>query len=120
MPQTVLLEVEWVLRGVYGMAPAQIITARRALAGSPGVSIEDAPFVARAMAWTEAGMDFAGALRLEASAACEGCMTFTGGCRGLVPVWVVFRSWRGLRIAIPQSHPHLPVAARKKHHYIRH
>jgi predicted nucleic-acid-binding protein len=46
VPQTVLLEVEWVLRGVYDLKPAQIIPALRALAGLPGVSIEDSRLVA--------------------------------------------------------------------------
>lgn len=76
VPRTVLLEVEWVLRGVYGMPPAQVIAGLRALAGLPGVSIEDAPFVAKAMVWAEAGMDFADALHVAASAACDGFVTF--------------------------------------------
>ncbi len=74
--KTVLLEVEWVLRGVYGLASKQIIPALRAFAGLPGVSVEDAGLVARALDWAEAGMDFADALHLAAAAGCERFLTF--------------------------------------------
>jgi len=76
VPRTVLLEAEWVLRGVYEFSPKQIIPAIRALAGLPGVSVEDAALVATAMDWTDAGMDFADALHLAAAAGCEGFLTF--------------------------------------------
>ncbi len=76
VPRTVLMEVEWVLRGVYGLPPERIIPALRALAGVPGVSIEDAGLVAKAMDWAEAGMDFADALHLAAAAECQGFLTF--------------------------------------------
>ena len=76
VPRTVLLEAEWVLRGVYGLPSKQIIQALRALAGLPGVSVEDAGLVAKAMDWAEAGMDFADALHLAAAAHCERFLTF--------------------------------------------
>ena len=76
VPRTVVLEVEWVLRGVYELLPGQVIAALRALAGLPGVSVEDAPMVARAMDWAEGGMDFADALHLAAAAGCGGFLTF--------------------------------------------
>lgn len=74
--RTVLLEAEWVLRGVYDMPSKRIIPALRALAGLPGVSVGDAGPVARAMDWAEAGMDFADALHLAAAAECESFLTF--------------------------------------------
>lgn len=74
--RTVLLEVEWVLRGVYGLPSKQIIPALRALAGLPGVSVEDAALVAQAMNWCDAGMDFADALHLAAATGCESFLTF--------------------------------------------
>ena len=74
--KTVLLEVEWVLRGVYDRPAEQVIPALRAFAGLPGVSVEDAGLVAKAMDWAEAGMDFADALHLAAAAGCEGFLTF--------------------------------------------
>ena len=76
VPRTVVLEVEWVLRGVYELPARQIITALRALAGLPGVSVEDASLVVKAMDWAEEGMDFADALHLAATAGCEGFVTF--------------------------------------------
>ncbi len=76
VPRTVLLEVEWVLRGVYDLPVAQIIPALRALAGLPGVTIEDASLAAKAMDWSEAGMDLADAMHLAAAADCEDLVTF--------------------------------------------
>ncbi len=49
VPRTVVLEVEWVLRSVYEMPIGRIIPALRALAGLPGVSVEDAPMVANGL-----------------------------------------------------------------------
>ncbi len=74
--KTVLLEAEWVLRGVYDLPPEQVIPALRAFAGLPGVSVENAGLVARAMDWAEAGMDFADALHLASAAGCESFLTF--------------------------------------------
>jgi predicted nucleic-acid-binding protein len=76
VPRTVMLEAEWVLRAVYGLPAKQIIAALRALAGLPGVSVEDAARVARAMDWADSGMDFADALHLAAATACDGFLTF--------------------------------------------
>ncbi len=76
VPRTVILEVEWVLRGVYGMAIERIIPALRALAGLPRMSIEDGPMVAKAMDWAEAGLDFADALHLAATGECKEFITF--------------------------------------------
>ena len=76
VPRTVLLEVEWVLRGVYEFPAHRIIPALRALAGLPGVSVEDAPLVAKALDWAEGGMEFADALHLAAAAECDGFLTF--------------------------------------------
>ncbi|MBM6583339.1 type II toxin-antitoxin system VapC family toxin [Microvirga sp. BT689] len=70
---TVLLETEWVLRGAYGYAPAQIGEALRAFAGLPRVSLEDPASAATALDWMAQGMDFADALHL---AAAEGCTVF--------------------------------------------
>lgn len=76
VPRTVVLEVEWVLRSAYGFPRERIIPALRALAGLPGVSVEDADLVAKAMGWAEDGLDFADALHLAAADGCEGFLTF--------------------------------------------
>lgn len=70
---TVLLECEWVLRSAYGFDPGRIAATLRAFAGLPGITLEDPRRTARALAWTERGMDFADALHL---AGAEGCSTF--------------------------------------------
>jgi predicted nucleic-acid-binding protein len=60
--KTVLLETEWVLRSVYEFAPIQIAKALTDFAGLPGVTLEDAATIAKALDWMAGGMDFADAL----------------------------------------------------------
>ncbi|ARW15965.1 type II toxin-antitoxin system VapC family toxin [Komagataeibacter europaeus] len=76
VPRTVVLETEWVLRGVYDMPKNRVIPALRAFAGLPTVTVEDATLVAQAFDWAEAGMDFADALHLAAAKSCSGFATF--------------------------------------------
>ena len=76
VPRTVLLEAEWVLRAVYDLSSEKIIPALRALAGLPGITVEDAALVATAMDFAEAGMAFADALHLAAAAGCDSFLTF--------------------------------------------
>ena len=64
------------LRGVYALPPDRVIPALRALAGLPGVSVEDPALVAQALDWADGGMDLADALHLAASGGCEGFLTF--------------------------------------------
>lgn len=76
VPRTVVLEIEWVLRGAYGLPTTRIIPALRALAGLPGIVVEDAVLVAQALDWAEAGLDLADALHLAAAGECEAFLTF--------------------------------------------
>ena len=73
---TVLLECEWVLRSVYGLAGTEVAAALRAFAGLPGVSVERPSLIADALDRAEKGMDFADALHLGAAARCEAMLTF--------------------------------------------
>ena len=73
---TVLLETEWVLRSVYDFAPRQIVTALRAFAGLPRVSIEAPGLAAQALDRAESGLDFADALHLEKAEGCEAFISF--------------------------------------------
>lgn len=73
IPTSVLLETEWVLRSAYGFEVRALVAAFRKLGGLPGVSFEDSARVARALDWTEQGMDFADALHL---ACADGCAAF--------------------------------------------
>ena len=76
VPVTVMLETEWVLRSVYGHAAAVIAKALRAFGGLPNVTIEDAGEVSQALAWAEAGLEFADALHLAKAAHCDGFASF--------------------------------------------
>jgi len=58
---TVLLETEWALRSAYGLTPVEVARALGAFAGLPRVTLEDAMLTAKALDWTNRGMDFADA-----------------------------------------------------------
>ena len=73
---TVLLESEWVLRSVYGLARTEVAAALRAFAGLPGLSMESPAAISEALDHAERGMDFADALHLGAAARCEALLTF--------------------------------------------
>lgn len=75
-PTTVVLESEWVLRGAYGLAKADVLAALRAFAGLPNVTLQEPGRVAAALKWADGGMDFADALHLAAAADCEAFVTF--------------------------------------------
>lgn len=74
--RTVLLESEWVLRSGYGFTADQIVKGLRGLAGLPRVEVEEPLVIARALAWTLEGMDFADALHLAKSHECSAFLTF--------------------------------------------
>ena len=73
---TVLLESEWVLRSVYGLAGTEVAAALRAFAGLREVTVENSVLLAEALDRAEQGMDFADALHLGAAARCEAMLTF--------------------------------------------
>jgi predicted nucleic acid-binding protein len=73
---TVLLETEWVLRGVFGLAPGDIVRSLRAFAGLPRVTLENPAAAAQALNWAEQGLDFADALHLAAAQPHDGFVTF--------------------------------------------
>ena len=73
---TVLLESEWVLRSVYGLAREDAATALRTFSGLPSVSVESPSLLIEALDRAEAGMDFADALHLGAAVHCEAMLTF--------------------------------------------
>jgi predicted nucleic acid-binding protein len=73
---TVLLETEWVLRSVYGYAPAPLAAALEAFAGLSSVTLEDPALAAKALNWMTNGMDFADALHLAKAAGCDAFISF--------------------------------------------
>ena len=55
IPDTVLLETEWVLRAAFGLAPGEICTALRRVCGLRNVTLSDGQRVAQILDWHEAG-----------------------------------------------------------------
>lgn len=65
---TVLLEIEWVLRGGYGLEAKEIAGALRRLCKLENVSLENAEALDAALEALEGGFDFADALHATTSA----------------------------------------------------
>jgi predicted nucleic-acid-binding protein len=76
IPDTVILETEWVLRFSYRFQPMAIGTAFRNLLGLPNVHVTNATMLAQVLQWHEAGCDFADALHLAQSQHCSVFYTF--------------------------------------------
>ena len=76
MAKTVLLELEWVLRGVYGLARKDIVRALEHLLAQPGIEVEDRATVEGALANLRAGFDFADALHHASSRSCTAFLSF--------------------------------------------
>lgn len=76
IPDTVLLETEWVLRHAYGFSPTAIHEAFLKLCGLPNVALSNPNRLRVAIRWYSEGMDFADALHLAASQDCRVFYTF--------------------------------------------
>ncbi|MBI4191660.1 MAG: type II toxin-antitoxin system VapC family toxin [Betaproteobacteria bacterium] len=76
VPRTVLLELEWLLRGLYRLKPSTIVAVIDHLWRLPNVTVEDVDVVRAALHGYRAGMDFADALHLAAAHRCRGMFTF--------------------------------------------
>lgn len=74
--KSVLLELEWVMRGYYRFSSAQVLAVLRHLLKLPHVTIEDRESVQRALSNCEAGVDFADALHHASYAACVSVASF--------------------------------------------
>lgn len=74
--KSVLLELEWVLRGVYGIARKDVVRSFEHLLALEHVEIEDRAAVQTALANLEGGLDFADALHHASSRACSAFVTF--------------------------------------------
>lgn len=64
VPHTVLMELEWVLRAVYGLDRPAVLTAFRNVLGLPVVQIDQPSLIALTLERYERGFDFADALHL--------------------------------------------------------
>ena len=76
IPKTVLLETEWVLRRLYRLERATVVSSLRKLGGLGNVELEQPLVVAQALQWCEVGMDFADALHLASSHGASKFATF--------------------------------------------
>lgn len=73
---TVLLELEWVMRGFYGLPARDVSRVLHALAGIEHVTLEDRDAVLTAIGAFDEGLDFADALHLARSARASAFATF--------------------------------------------
>ena len=76
VPITVLMELEWVLRGFYALPAKDVVRVLRALAGIEHVTLEDRDAVLTAIDACERGLDFADALHVARSARASTFVTF--------------------------------------------
>ena len=73
---TVLLELEWVLRGFYELPPRDVSRVFRALVSIEHITLEDRDAVLVALDAFDMGLDFADALHLARSSRASGFATF--------------------------------------------
>jgi len=73
---SVVLELEWVLRGFYGLRLSEVERIFRALLGVEHWVVEDRAHVLQAVNWLAKGLDFADALHLARSSHTAGLLTF--------------------------------------------
>lgn len=76
IPDTVILETEWVLRFAYQFQPVDICQAFRNLFGLANVHLNNPNLMAQVLQWHENGLDFADALHLAKSYNCSTMYTF--------------------------------------------
>ncbi|MFZ0407495.1 MAG: type II toxin-antitoxin system VapC family toxin [Cyanobium sp.] len=76
LPKTVALELEWVLRGYYGFAAAQVLAVFDLVLSHPTLTVEDRAAVEQAVAGLGAGLDFADALHHASCRPCETIASF--------------------------------------------
>ena len=74
--KTVVLELEWVMRGYYGFAPQEVARAFHHLLGLEHVTVEDRETISRALAGCEAGLDLADALHHASYRDCDRMASF--------------------------------------------
>lgn len=76
IPDTVILETEWVLRHAYNFTSEQIHTALRRLFGLSNVNLQNTTAIALALDWHDDGLQFSDALHLAQSQNCNRMVTF--------------------------------------------
>jgi predicted nucleic-acid-binding protein len=74
--KTVLLELEWVMRGAYALEREQFAGVLEHLLASPHITIEDRLSVEAALASYRSGLDFANALHHATYRTCDAMASF--------------------------------------------
>ncbi|MBA3477493.1 MAG: type II toxin-antitoxin system VapC family toxin [Lautropia sp.] len=74
--KSVILELEWVMRGYYGFAHDQVTSVFRHLLDQAHITVEDRDSVALALSNCDAGIDFADALHHASYRSCSSVATF--------------------------------------------
>lgn len=74
--KSVILELEWVMRGYYKFDHSKVASVIQHLMEQPHITIEDRDAVAQALASLQAGIDFADALHHASYKACRSVATF--------------------------------------------
>ena len=74
--KSVILELEWVMRGYYGFAQAEVASVVRHLLEQPNIRIEDRDAVEQAPSNCEAGIGFVDALHHASYRSCDSVATF--------------------------------------------
>ncbi|TAL04662.1 MAG: PIN domain-containing protein [Porticoccaceae bacterium] len=74
--KTVVLELEWVMRGYYRFEPQQVAAVLRHLLSLPQVTIEDREAVALAVSAGDAGLAFTDALHHASYRGCKSMASF--------------------------------------------
>ena len=76
VPLTVALELEWVLRGAYGLARDRVAATFEALLSIRNLRFADDQLLTRALSQYRAGLDFADALHLQGAHGCSAMLSF--------------------------------------------
>ena len=74
--KTVVLELEWVMRGYYGFSAQEIAVVFHHLLSLPHVMVEDRDTLVQALAHSEAGLDMADALHHASYRDCDSMASF--------------------------------------------
>jgi len=76
VPFTVMLELEWVLRGAYLLDKSAIVRSFEALLSVRNINFERLSDIQHALQYYESGFDFADALHHAGSTGCKALLTF--------------------------------------------
>jgi len=74
--KTVLLELEWVLRGYYKFSTADIARVMNHILALPQVTVEDRASIVQALSHCEAGLELADALHHSSYRGCDSMASF--------------------------------------------